>query len=308
MGDEFDPKEILSTITSNWRLIASITSIFALISVIYSLSLTNIYTASAQLSPSSNNNSSNSLAQYAGLASMAGISLGENNSAISDTQLALSLIKSKTLLKRLINNKNILPDLMAAKKWNIGNNSVIYDEDLFDMKEQVWVRDVDFPFNVIPSLQEAHIEFTKLISVSQDTKTQLITIRVSHLSPTVAYKWTKWVIEEVNLLVADMRITEAESSINYLNEQLLDTPFAELRTMLYGLMQQNTQSMMLAKIRPEYALTTIDAPLVPEMKSYPVRSVICIIITLFGLMIAILVVFIRHYVFDITRTQISPGD
>ena len=73
-----------------------------------------------------------------------------------------------------------------------------------------------------------------------------------------------------------MRIKEAQLFIDYLNDQIRITPYPELRTLFYELIQQHMQTMMLAKVRPEYAFTTLDAPLIPEVKSAPNRLLIII--------------------------------
>ena len=99
-------------------------------------------------------------------------------------------------------------------------------------------------------------------------------------------------------MVANLRIEEAESSINYLNEQIKLTPYAELRTMFFNLIQQNTQNMMLAKVSKQYALTIIDPPLIPEMKSNPKRALICILGTLLGGMLSLLIILVRKYGFS----------
>jgi LPS O-antigen subunit length determinant protein (WzzB/FepE family) len=96
-----------------------------------------------------------------------------------------------------------------------------------------------------------------------------------------------------------MRIKEAQLSIDYLNDQIKVTPYPELRALFYELIQQHTQSMMLAKVRHEYALTTLDAPLVPEEKSSPNRSLIVIISCLFGVMLGSIIILIRFYAFNL---------
>ena len=102
-------------------------------------------------------------------------------------------------------------------------------------------------------------------------------------------------------MIADMIIQDAQNSIVFLNEQIKTTPYAELRTMFYELIQQKTQSMMLAKVNPEYALTTIDPPLVPEIKSKPNRAFVCILGALLGGMLALFVVLISRNVFNSTN-------
>ena len=55
--------------------------------------------------------------------------------------------------------------------------------------------------------------------------------------------------------------------------------------------------MMLAKGSPEYILRTLDPAVVPEKKSRPSRALICVLGTLLGGILSVLVVLIRRYVF-----------
>ena len=291
--DEIDMRELYSTLWLNKKFILILTGIFAVLSVIYSLSLTNLYTSQALLVPTSLN--SNSTSQYSALASVAGVNLGDSS---PDVTLAIAFINSKKIIRQLIKHESFLPDLMAAKKWHIKSNSIIYDDDLYDKKNKKWVREVDFPFQQVPSEQEAFALFSKQINISEDKKNQLVTLSVEHISPSVAQQWTEWIIDEANMMVANLRIEEAESSINYLNEQIKLTPYAELRTIFFNLIQQNTQNMMLAKVSKQYALSIIDPPLIPEMKSNPQRALICILGTLLGGMLSLLIILVRKYGFS----------
>jgi len=298
VDDEIDLRELFNVLWVNKLFLAAWTGLFLLISIIYSLTLTNIYTAQTLLAPSSSGDMSSNLSQYAGLASMAGISLPGSSSGMSDKDLALSLLKSKGLLQRLIDKHDILPNLIAAYDWDLTSNSVSYDSDLYDGIKNVWVRDVKPPYKLIPSTQEAYEFFDKAIAISEDKNTGIISLEVDHLSPEIAYQWSLLLIQEVNEYVADMRIKEAQLSIDYLNDQITITPYPELRALFYELIQQHTQSMMLAKVRPEYALTTLDPPLIPEMKSKPKRALICILGTLLGGMLSVVIILVRKYGFN----------
>ena len=293
--DKIDLRELFNVLWVNKLFLVTLTSLFALISIIYSLTLTNIYTAETTLAPSASSDMSSNLSQYAGLASMAGISLPGSSSGISDKDLALSLLKSKGLLQRLIDKHDILPDLIAAEAWNLTTNSISYNSDVYDDTKNVWVRKVKPPYKLIPSTQEAYEFFDNAIAVSEDKKTGVISLKVDHLSPEIAYQWSLLLIQEVNEYVADMRIKEAQLSIDYLNDQIKITPYPELRALFYELIQQHTQTMMLAKVRPEYALTTLDKPLIPEKKSAPKRALIVILSTLLGGMLGTLIILIRFY-------------
>jgi len=298
-SDEINISELFDVIWDNKLFLSIWTSLFALIALIYSFTLTNIYTAESLLAPSTSGNTSSSLiSQYAGIASMAGITLPQSSTGMSEKDLALSLLKSKGLLQRLIEKYDILPDLIAAKNWNANTKLISYDLKLYDINKNAWIREVKPPYKQIPSLQEAFFFFNEAISVSEDNKTGTISLKVEHLSPEIAYKWSLAIIQEVNEYVADMRINEAQLSIEYLNEQIRITPYPELRAMFYELIQQHTQSMLLAKVRPEYALTTIDPPLIPEKKSAPSRASIISLLTFLGGILGAAIILIRHYIYN----------
>ncbi|MDB9900839.1 Wzz/FepE/Etk N-terminal domain-containing protein [Gammaproteobacteria bacterium] len=295
--DQIDPRELFAVLWLNKKFIVILTTLAALASVLYSLSLTNIYTAQTLLSPTTSFASSNSLSQFSGLASMTGINLPKGG---GDNQLevALKLIKSKKLLDRLMLYESFLPDLLAAESWSMQTNTITYNQALYDKKNNLWVRKASLPFKQIPSSQEAFGKFSGLVSISRDNNTQLITLTVNHLSPVVAQQWSLWIVKEVNAVLANMEISNSQASIDYLNSQIKITPYSELRTMFYKLIQESTQSMMLASVNPEYVLSTIDPPVIPEIKSGPKRSSICIFWTLLGCMLSILIVLVRKYAFS----------
>ena len=295
-NDEIDFRELIAVLWLNKKFIAIFTSFAALVSVLYSLSLVNIYTAQTLITPTASSNSSSLVSQYSGLASMAGINLPQGGSE-NQIAVALNLVNSKKLLDRLMLYESFLPDLLAAKSWNMQTNVISYDRSIYDKKNNQWVRQVSLPFKQVPSSQEALNVFSGLISISQDKQTKLVTLYVSHLSPVVAQQWSLWIIREINAILANMEISNSQASIEYLNNQIKITPYSELRTMFYQLIQESTQSMMLAAVNPEYVLTTIDPPVVPEIKSQPKRALICIYGVWLGGMLSLLIILLRYYGF-----------
>ncbi len=294
--EDLDPRELLAVLWLNKKFIVTFTTFAALLSVLYSLSLTNIYTAKTILTPTNSLASSGPPSQFGGLASMAGINLPRGGSG-NQLDVALNLLKSKKLLDRLMLYESFLPDLLAAESWSMQTNTITYNQSIYDKKNNLWVRKASIPFKQIPSSQEALGKFSGLVSLSRDNNTQLITITVDHLSPVVAQQWSLWIVKEVNAILANMEISNSQASIDYLNSQIKITPYSELRTMFYKLIQESTQSMMLAAVNPEYVLTTIDPPVIPEIKSGPKRSSICIFWTLLGGMLSILIILIRKFGF-----------
>ena len=289
--------DAFNTFWINKIFIILFTVTIALISLIYSLTLPNIYTSSTLLVPTSLNNNSMSQGPYStSLIDLAGLNMSGSK---PDVDVAVAFINSKRLVSELIKNESFLPNLIAAQSWDMKTNTIVYDEKLYDKKNKSWVRKVNPPYKKTPSAQEAFTRLKGHIQLKNDTKKQFVTLSIDHISPVIAREWSLWIIQEANSMVADIRVKEAQDSIDYLKGQVKISPYAELNSMFYTVIQQKTQSMMLAKVNPEYALTTIDPPLVSEYKSKPQRKFICILGTLFGGIISLVIIMVRRYFFNI---------
>ena len=294
--DEIDLKELFMVLWGGKWLISAVTGLAAAISVVVALSLPNIYTASALLAPaeSSGGGLSGLMKQYGGLASLAGVSLpgGEEGSR---AQLGMQLMKSRAFIGDFVERRDILPELMAVESWDAGSGKIIFDPDDYEADTATWIRDVDPPKQPKPSLLEAHEEFMNILGVSEDKQTGYVTVSVDHQSPVIAAQWINWLIEDVNAAVKAQDVEEAQKSIEYLKQQVANTSLADLQAMFFELIQSQTETVMLAEVRPEYVFKTIDPAVIPEEKSKPSRALICVLGTLLGGMLGVVIVFIRHY-------------
>jgi uncharacterized protein involved in exopolysaccharide biosynthesis len=273
-----------------------VTGLAAAISVVVALSLPNIYTASALLAPAESGGGglSGLMKQYGSLASLAGVSLPSGEEG-SRAQLGMQLMKSRAFIGDFVERRDILPELMAVKSWDAGSGDIIFDPDDYEAATGTWVRDVDLPKRPKPSLLEAHEEFMNILGVSEDKQTGYVTVSVDHRSPVIASQWVNWLVEDVNAAVKAQDVSEAEKSIEYLKQQVANTSLADLQAMFFELIQSQTETVMLAEVRPEYVFKTIDPAVIPEEKSKPSRALICVLGTLLGGMLGVVIVLIRHY-------------
>jgi uncharacterized protein involved in exopolysaccharide biosynthesis len=184
---------------------------------------------------------------------------------------------------------------MAVESWDAGSGDLVFDSESYDAAAKTWVRDVEPPKFPAPSTQEAHKAFLELLGVSQDKRTGYVTISIEHHSPAVAAQWVNWLVEDINAVVKAQDVDEATKSIEYLTQQIANTSLADLQAMFFELIQSQTETVMLAEVRPEYVFKTIDPAVVPEEKSKPSRALICVLGTLLGGMLGVVVVLIRHY-------------
>ena len=296
MDDEIDLKELFMVLSSGKWLISAVTGVAAIASVVVALMLPNIYSANALLAPAEQSGGGMSalMQQYGGLASLAGVSLpgGEDGSR---AQLGMQLMKSRAFISDFVERHDILPELMAVKAWDAGSGQIVFDSETYDGASKTWVREVEPPRQPAPSSQEAHKAFSAILGVSQDKQTGYVTVSVEHQSPVVAAQWVNWLVEDVNATVKAQDVAEAEKSIEYLREQVTNTSLADLQAVFFDLIQSQTETVMLAEVRQEYVFKPIDPAVAPEEKSKPSRALICVLGTLFGGMLGVVIVLIRHY-------------
>lgn len=294
--DEIDLGQLWRAIWAGKIVIMVISFIFAVASVTYALSKPDIYKASVLLSPTASEGGGGLAGlsgQFGGLASLAGINLG--GSGGDKTTLALEIIKSRSFIETFISKHNLLVPLMAAKKWNISNDELIYDKDLYDIDKNKWLREVKAPKKVEPSPWESFKAFSKLLSVSQDKATSMVTIELSFFSPNVAKQWLIWLVEDLNNFVREQDQQNSQNSIDYLTKQLEKTQVTNMETVFYQLIEEQTKNMMLTQVNKEYVLKTIDPAQVPDRKDQPKRALIVVLGTILGGILSVIIVLIRYF-------------
>jgi uncharacterized protein involved in exopolysaccharide biosynthesis len=295
--DEIDLAELWRAIWAGKLTIILITFIFAVGSVAFALSKPNVYKASVLLAPVSNEGGAGGLGalagQFGGLASMAGINLGGGGT--DKTGLALEIIKSRSFLENFIQKHDLLVPLMASKKWDINTDTLILDEELYDSHTTKWLREVKAPKTPEPSVWEAYMAFSKLLTVSQDKTTAMVSIDIEFYSPTLAKKWLNLLVADLNEFMRVQDQKEAQASIDYLKEQLEDIQVTTMETVFYQLIEEQTKSMMLTQVKAEYVLKTIDPAQVPEEKAGPKRALIVVLGTMLGGILSVLIVLIRYF-------------
>ncbi len=295
--DEIDLRELFTAIWQGKWIIIAITTLFAVASVFYAINQPNIYKSEALLAPAEQDQQGGlgALAgQFGGLASLAGVNLGSSG-GVDKTQMALEVLKSRKFTSEFIQKHNILPDLMAVKSWERETNTIIYNELVYNKAKNKWLRKMKAPFKSEPSMQEAYKEFKKVLYTNVDTKTGMLTISIEHPSPYVAKQWVNWLIEDINRTMRHRDVFEANKSTDFLTKQIQQTKIADIRTVLYKLVEEQAKTIMFANVREEYVFKTIDPALVPEETFKPKRALISILGTMLGGMLSVLIVLLRRF-------------
>ncbi|WP_039925239.1 Wzz/FepE/Etk N-terminal domain-containing protein [Alishewanella aestuarii] len=284
--DEIDLRELFSALWQGKWIIIVTTFLFSVASVFYALSLPDIYKSEVTLAPVSEDSGLKIPGQLGGLAALAGVNLGGAGGG-DKTILALEILKSRDFLGRFILENDLYIPIFASTGWDLINNKLIIDPKIYDEISAEWVRVINPPFKAKPSIHEVVDSFKKSLSISQDKMTGIVKLSVSHYSPYLAKDIADKLVSRINEEMRKRDLEEAELSIIYLNSQIMTTTLADVRNMLYSLIEEQTKTLMIANVRREYVFKTIDPAIVPEFKAKPYRALISALGFGFGLLISI---------------------
>jgi uncharacterized protein involved in exopolysaccharide biosynthesis len=261
------PKTFLAT------LVLSMAAILA-----YAFLSTPVYRGVVKLMPRENDSPGGALqsvlGQFGGLASMAGLSMGSVNE-----QEALALLRSRNLFTLFANEQNLMPILFQGS-W--------------DASAHRWRTDLKH----VPTMDDAWLRFDGIRRVSEDPKTQLITLEVTWRDRQLAAAWANELARLANEELRQRALRETAASIVSYQEQLARTETIELRQSITKLMEVQFNRSAMAKSRLDYALTVIDPAFVSDPKHFvsPRRLLLLLISGPLGLFLAACAVLIAEFV------------
>lgn len=281
--DELTLTQLIKILWEKKYVIIIITSLFAIFSVFYALSLPNVYTSKAILAPVDENESlySNSRSINA-LSTLSGIGLPGATSV--KTQEAIARIKSYEFFTKYFLSNIQIHNMTAVKRWDPSKGGIIYDSSIYNAETKSWVKEKNKP-----SSQKAYISYKSMLKVTQDNKSGFITLSIKHKSPEIAKKWLDLIILNINESMREINKTNSKNAITFLNESFSSTNIQSLRDASSRLLEDQMKLLMLASSNKEFVLKVLDAPIAPEIKSEPKRAIICIFITFFGAALSIII-------------------
>ena len=294
--DEIDLRELFAVLWAGRKLIAYVTSAFAVVAVIVALMIPNQYKATAVIAPAQSGGSSMlgaMASQFGGLASLAGIDLGGSEGG--EAQEAMEIMQSWGFIEKFITKNNLAVEVFAAEGWSAHNNKLSIDSSLYDSEQRQWVRNPPSGKTIEPTSWELYKAFIERLSVSSDKKTGLLSVSIEYYSPLIAKQWVDLYIATINEHMRDRKLAQVNRNIEYLEVQIEKTAIAGMREVFYQVIEEQIKNKMLAEASPEYAFTTVSRAMLPEEKSQPKRALICILATLLGGMLSVLIVLVMHY-------------
>lgn len=267
-------RQLCLILWSSKALIAAITAAFAISAIVYALAADQWYKAEVVMVPAKRTQGiAGQLGSLAGLASIAGLNIGEKNESTE----ALAVLKSNDFAKAFIEERNLVP-VLFADEWDSANGrwkSTNPDD---------W-----------PDVRDAVRYFQRTIChVTDDKRTGLISVDVEWKDREIAANWANELVSRVNDRMRQRAIAESERNIKFLREELTQTNIVSLQQSISHLIETELQSLMIARGNDEFAFRVVDRAGVPKWRSRPKRTLLVILATIAGGMIACVFVIVRY--------------
>jgi uncharacterized protein involved in exopolysaccharide biosynthesis len=370
MGGEEDEISLVDLAATLWRrkfLIVGVTFLAAVFSVVYALVQPNMYTATSTLLPIAGSSTSSLMAQYAGLASLAGVSLPGSSSANPTVKIE-TILKSRTFAERLVSNLDLVSRLIekpekikgdpvaaAVNSFRGSILSVSVDAKTSLMKVSAKTKDPllsrDIANGTVVLIQEylkekvlsssgknialveqQVFEQEKKVRAAQDKLTAyqrknrlispqalssgglqlyqsliqqkiMLEIEMTRLSSALSDENPKLVSAKAQLDAIKKQISDYEKTGSGIGPSLNEAPVAlmefanitaelELVTKIYGGLLSSLEGLRYQEASEKLFVEVIDSAVAPEQKSEPSRAMICVVGTMAGGFLSVLLAFV----------------
>jgi len=162
-----------------------------------------------------------------------------------ETFEAAAILLSRSFTQSFIIDENLLPILFSGK-W--------------DSERGEWRDSED-----VPSMNRAFSLFDgEIRTLDEDEWFGTLTLTIDWHDRELAARWANLMVQRLNERIRSTAVNEAESSLQYLNEELQKASIVNLREAIYVLVHDQINKIMLANVRKEYAFKVIDPAVVAD--------------------------------------------
>lgn len=203
--------------------------------------------------------------QLGGLSSLAGFGLSSQD---SKKNVNIATLKSRVFLEEFIMNENLSDELLVRSSYT---SSTAPDWFLYKT-------------------------LRNNINITEDLKTGLVTLSVDWYEPSIAADWANKLVSSINNKIRLQDIEQAKQNISFLEKEIQKTKLTEVQNLLYDIMQKQTETMMLANVKKEYAFQVINPAYPPELRFYPKRKIIVIVGSILGGIGIFLTIFLFEFI------------
>ena len=266
--DEIDFMSILKVLLNYKYVIVATSILCGLIAVLYALTATQIFRGETVVSEIREGGSQ--VGGAAALANQLGFGLGGANVAQSNSTAppARAILKSRSLAEEFIKRHNLQSEVFATSFIAINQS----------------------PWFAVKRFRE------DILSINEDMRSGLTTVRIDWTDAMTAARWANDFVALANELIRSRALEDAKRNIAYLNEQIKQTNIVELQKIMYNLIENETQVVMMANARAEYAFAVVDPAVPPEQRHSPWRTFIVLLGGTLGFFIGIIASFLHNMI------------
>lgn len=305
--DEIDLAELWYGLIKRKFLIVSVTLLVTLMAGIVAITAMPKYESTVLVVPvSSGGGSGGLLAKYGGLASMAGIDLPSGSEGISQSQEAKAILTSYRFLSEYISEKG-LKRVLFYQDWSSENGA-------WKIKEAGLLEEIKLSLSASkesepgfryegqevlepgePSMTKAVALFKTLITLSDDSKTGLIKLKIAWESPLQAKNWANDLITRVDNELRQKAILESQDMMEYIQQKLPTIELQNLRMIALNMIEEQVKKITFAEVNKAYVFRVIDPAIVAEKPVSPKKGLIIAVGFVLGLMLSLFLALVLNW-------------
>ena len=278
MGHAINLRDIWNATLRSWWLVLGCSVAVTALATLIAFRLAPVYRAEVVMIPTDSEafptgRLGSMVQEFDGLAAIAGLT----TSRVSQKDEAITLLRSRSFTQEILQKYDLLKEL--------------FRED-WDAERGRWrVSPTE-----IPTVADGVDRFDRRVrTISEDARTGVVTLAIEWYDPELAAEWGNLLVREVNERLRQRVISEAQSSIDFLNAELQKTSIVELQRAIYSIVEAQVNKIMIANVRPEYAFRVLDPAIPPDPDDHvrPQRPLIAALGFLLGAGLGILVALLR---------------
>ena len=284
--DEIDLKELFNTILKYKYKIALFTFGVVLVTFIYVLSIPNSYKSEIILTAQSESKSSGG--GLASLASLAGVSLGSGGSGKDPFIMMETTLKDYEFNKMIIQKYNLIEKIQNPQNlvFALGFDGFYFSSDDKEIK------------NLDEAIYSVNQKLAKILSISEDKKTGLITLKAEFTDRFFAKELVDIYLNEMIEKIKLQDMKEIDKQIEYYTKELNNTYDVSLKEQLSKSLSALMQKRVFSLANDYYFISKVTDSRIAYIKekTQPKRALILVVSMVTSIILGIFMAFFLEFI------------
>jgi len=284
--DEIDLKELFKTIWKYRYKIALFTFGVVLATLVYVLSIPNSYKSEVVLVPQGEDKAM--AGGLASLASLAGVNIGGGSGKDPFTMMETTLLKDYEFNKTIIEKYNLIEKIQNPQNlvFALGFDGFYFSSDTKEIK------------NLDEAIYSVNQKLNKILSISEDKKTGLITLKAEFTDRFFAKELVDIYLKEMIEKIKYQDMKEIDKQIEYYTKELSATYDVSLKEQLSKSLSALMQKRVFSLANDYYFVSKITDSRVAYIKekTKPKRALILVVSAVTSLILGIFMAFFWEFI------------